>query len=125
MSYPISHYLPELDGPEKLFIECLTAGMSEPDVQHFAIAYRRSRKDPQTILLMAVIGIVAVPGLHRFALGQVGLGFLYLVTYGPIAVWHDHRHRKAQGTGFYLQSQTCTANLEYSRSTGKRTRSSG
>jgi len=56
--------------------------MSETDVHQFVIAYRQARKDPQTILLMAVIGVVAVPGLHRFALGQVALGFLYLLTYG-------------------------------------------
>lgn len=82
MSYLISHCLPELDEPERSLIDRLTTGMSEADVQQFAVAYRQARKDPQTILLMAAIGLVAVPGLHRFALGQVGLGFLYLLTYG-------------------------------------------
>jgi TM2 domain-containing membrane protein YozV len=82
MPYTIAHCLPELDEPERSLLERLTNGMSEADVQQFAIAYRQGRKDPQTVLLMAVIGIVAVPGLHRFALGQMGLGFLYLLTYG-------------------------------------------
>jgi|ERR1041384_2574631 TM2 domain-containing membrane protein YozV len=82
MSYTISHFLPELDEPERSFIERLTTGMSETDIRQFAVAYRQGRKDPQLVLLMAVIGIVAVPGLHRFALGQVGIGFVYLLTYG-------------------------------------------
>jgi TM2 domain-containing membrane protein YozV len=82
MSFTISHCLPELDEPERSFIERLTIRMSETDIRQFAVAYRQARKDPQLVLLMAVIGIVAVPGLHRFALGQVGLGFLYLLTYG-------------------------------------------
>ena len=64
------------------FLAQLTSGMSEGEIQQFAIAYRRKRKDPQTILLMAVIGVVAVPGLHRFALGQIGMGLIYLFTWG-------------------------------------------
>src|SRR5919107_572171 len=86
MSYQISHCLPELNEPERSFIERLTTGMSEAEVQQVATAYRQTRKDPQTILLMAVIGIVAVPGLHRFWLGQVGIGFLYLLTWGLLLI---------------------------------------
>ena len=82
MSHIITHYLPELDDPERSFLIQLTAPMPDADLQQFAIAYRTRRKDPQTVLLMAVIGIFAVPGLHHFALGQVGIGFLYFFTYG-------------------------------------------
>lgn len=82
MPHIVTHYLPELDEPERSFIERLTAGMSHENIQQFAAAYRQVRKDPQTLRLMAVIGIVAIPGLHRFWVGQVGIGFLYLLTWG-------------------------------------------
>ena len=82
MPHIVTHYLPELDEPERSFIERLTAGMSHESIQQFAAAYRQVRKDPQTLRLMAVIGIVAIPGLHRFWVGQVGIGFLYLLTWG-------------------------------------------
>src|ERR1051326_6058232 len=78
----ITHYLPELDELERTFIERLTAGMSDENIQQFAAAYRQVRKDPQTLRLMAIIGVVAIPGLHRFWVGQVGMGFLYLLTWG-------------------------------------------
>src|SRR5215211_7839692 len=78
----ITHYLPELDEPERSFIERLTTGMSHENIQQFAAAYRQVRKDPQTLRLMAIIGIVAIPGLHRFWVGQIGIGFLYLLTWG-------------------------------------------
>ena len=78
----ITHYLPELDDAEKSFIAQLTAEMSDAQVLQFATAYRQARKDPQTLRLMAIIGIIAVPGLHRFWVGQMGLGFLYLLSWG-------------------------------------------
>jgi TM2 domain-containing membrane protein YozV len=86
MPHIITHYLPELDEPERSFIERLTAGMSHENIQQFAAAYRQVRKDPQTLRLMAIIGIVAIPGLHRFWVGQIGIGFLYLLTWGLLLV---------------------------------------
>ena len=61
MPHIVTHYLPELDEPERSFIEHLTAGMSHESIQQFAAAYRQIRKDPQTLRFMAIIGIVAVP----------------------------------------------------------------
>ena len=60
--------------------------MSDEQILQFASAYRQARKNPQTLRLMAVIGVVAVPGLHRFWLGQVGIGFLYLLTWGLLLI---------------------------------------
>ena len=86
MPHIITRYFPELDEPERSFIAQLTARMSDADVQQFAIAYRMRRKDPQTVLLMAAIGMAGVPGLHRFALGEVGIGLLYLFTGGLLLI---------------------------------------
>jgi len=86
MPHIITHYLPELDEPERSFVGQLTASMSAGDVQQFAFAYRRERKDPQTILILSVIGMVSVPGLQRFVLGQIGIGCLYLFTGGLLLI---------------------------------------
>ena len=82
----ITHYLPELEDNERAFIQQLTEGMSHEQAQLFASAYRQRRKDPHTVLLTAIVGLVAIPGLQRFWLGQVGMGFLYLFTWGLLLV---------------------------------------
>ncbi|MCU1267215.1 MAG: rane protein [Acidobacteria bacterium] len=80
------HFLPELEGAERCFIQDLIEGMSTEQAQLFASAYRGKRKDPHTVLLTTIVGLVAIPGLQRFWLGQIGMGFLYLFTLGLFVV---------------------------------------
>jgi TM2 domain-containing membrane protein YozV len=82
----ITHYLPELQDEEKLYIQDLIEGMSDDQAHLFAGAYRQRRKDPHTVLLAAIVGLVAIPGLQRFWLGQIGMGFLYLFSWGLVLV---------------------------------------
>ncbi len=44
--------------------------------------YRARRKDPNTIMITALLGLVVVAGVHRFILGQIGMGLLYVFTGG-------------------------------------------
>ena len=82
----ITHYLPELQDPESTYIQSLIGRMSHEQIQVFASAYRQRRKDPHTVLLTAIVGLAAIPGLQRFWLGQVGVGFLYLFTWGLLLI---------------------------------------
>ena len=82
----ITHYLPELQEPERTYIESLIGRMTHEQLQVFASAYRQRRKDPHTVLLTAIIGLVAIPGLQRFWLGQIGVGFLHLFTWGLLLI---------------------------------------
>lgn len=82
----ITHYMPELQEPERAYIQRLIGRMSHEQIQVFASAYRQRRKDPHTVLLTAIIGLVAIPGLQRFWLGQVGAGFLLLFTWGLLLI---------------------------------------
>jgi len=82
----ITHYLPELEETERLYIQDLVEEMSHEQAQLFATAYRGKRKDPHTVLLTAIVGLVAIPGLQRFWLGQIGMGFVYLFTWGLVLV---------------------------------------
>lgn len=75
-------YLPEIEGDEAAYISKLMQPMDEEAAKRFANVYRARRKDPQIILLTAVIGFLGVAGVHRFLIGQVGMGILYLLTGG-------------------------------------------
>jgi TM2 domain-containing membrane protein YozV len=82
----ITHYMPELQEPERSYLQSLISGMSHEEINVFANAYRQRRKDPHTVLLTAIVGLVAIPGFQRFWLGQIGMGFLLLFTWGLLLV---------------------------------------
>ena len=74
--------LPELNGEEMLYIQALLKDMDEERARSFANVYRTRRKDPQIILITALLGLVVLAGVHRFIMGQIGMGLLYLFTGG-------------------------------------------
>lgn len=74
--------LPELTGEEMLYIQSILKDMDDERARTFAGVYRSRRKDPQVILITALLGLVVVAGIHRFIMGQIGMGLLYLFTAG-------------------------------------------
>src|ERR1700733_7431705 len=75
-------YLYDITPEEMITINSRTQGFSAEELTHFCIMYRSKRKDPQTILLLCLLGLVCVCGIHRFVIGQVGMGILYFFTGG-------------------------------------------
>ena len=75
-------FLPELQGREMLFVQGLTKDYTEAQLMNFANVYRSRRRDPQIILLTTLLGFVAVAGVQRFLINQIGMGILYLFTGG-------------------------------------------
>lgn len=75
-------YIPELEGDEAAYVSKIMQPMNDETAKRFTRVYRARRKDPQIILLTAIIGFFGVAGIHRFILGQVGMGILYLFTAG-------------------------------------------
>lgn len=75
-------YLPEIIGEEQMFIGRMIEPMSEEDAQQFSNVYRVRRKDPQTILLLTLVGFLGIAGIQRFVVDQIGMGILYLLTGG-------------------------------------------
>jgi TM2 domain-containing membrane protein YozV len=74
--------LASLDMQEMNVISNLIKDLDEASQENFAMLYRHQRKDPQTMLIMSIVGLIAVPGLQRFMLNQIGMGILYLFTAG-------------------------------------------
>ena len=78
----IMNLIPELTGEELTSVGGLVRGMSDDQLSTFAASYRAQRKDPNTVLLLTILGFVVVAGVQRFYVGQIGMGLLFLFTGG-------------------------------------------
>mgnify|MGYP001591749705 CR=1 FL=1 len=68
---------------EYAYLEQVMNGMDQKQAQNFIMFYSSKRKSPQDILLFTLIGLVVpVAGIQRFVIGQIGMGILYLLTFG-------------------------------------------
>jgi len=69
--------------PEELItIDSRTKGFSNAELEQFCVIYRAKRKDPQLILILALIGLFGIAGIQRFFIGHIGMGILYFFTAG-------------------------------------------
>ena len=64
------------------YVHSLLQNVSEEEAKVFAGVYRVRRRDPQTVLLFAVLGLFVIPGIQRFYVNQIGMGILYFLTLG-------------------------------------------
>lgn len=78
----IFNYMPEIQGEEMMFLQNLTKNYTDEQLNSFVQIYRARRKDPQTILLLTILGLFCLAGVHRFVLNQIGMGLLYFFTGG-------------------------------------------
>lgn len=78
----ILQLMPYLEGDEMIFVQGLIKDMNDNQAMLFANVYSSRRKDPMLILLTACIGFFGIAGVHRFIIGHIGMGLLYLLTGG-------------------------------------------
>ncbi len=67
---------------EIIYINALTKGFNDNQIAQFAMIYGPKRKDRQTLLLCCLLGLVGFSGIHRFVIGNTGMGILYFFTGG-------------------------------------------
>lgn len=74
--------LPGITPQEYSYLQTATNGLTEQQLRTFLMIYSGKRKNPSDMLLFCIIGLFLVPGLQRFIIGQIGMGILYLFTFG-------------------------------------------
>ena len=78
----ILKYLYDVTPEELVTINSRIKDFDETDIAQFCLIYRSKRKDPQTILILCLLGLVGIAGVQRFIVGHIGMGILYFFTAG-------------------------------------------
>jgi len=74
--------MPYLEGDELIYIQQLINDFDDNKAQQFAAVYSTRRKDPTTIMILTLLGLLGIAGVQRFILNQIGMGILYFLTGG-------------------------------------------
>ncbi len=77
-------YMPYADttAEEWSFLQQATAELTENQKKFFYMVYSSKRRRAQDVLLVTLIGFLFVAGIQRFYVGQIGMGIIYLITFG-------------------------------------------
>lgn len=78
----IIEILPELTGEEMMYVQNIIKDWDDEKARSFASIYRTRRKDPQTIMILTIVGLLGIAGIQRFVTDQIGMGLLYFFTLG-------------------------------------------
>lgn len=71
-----------MDQEEFQFLQLQLRELNDYQSQQFYAIYANRRKDPQTILLVTLLGFVGLAGVQRFLTNQIGMGILFVLTGG-------------------------------------------
>lgn len=74
--------IPSVEADELAYLQAFTNDLPEDRLKMFITIYNGKRKKAETILICALLGFICAAGIHRFVLGQIGMGVLYLFTGG-------------------------------------------
>lgn len=83
MSDQLFYQISNLEGDELLELKQSTQGFSEEKLKNFIMLYKSRRKDPQTGMILGIVPfVVHIHGIQRFYYGNIGMGILYVFTFG-------------------------------------------
>ena len=74
--------IPGIPMEELTVIQLNTKGFDEEKIIHFLNLYIGRRIKSETLLICTIVGLFGVGGIQRFIIGQIGMGILYLLTFG-------------------------------------------
>ncbi len=67
---------------ELVFLKNITSNLPDSKLNDFLTVYRSKRREPEMLLIIACGGFFGFAGIHRFLIGQIGMGLVYFLTGG-------------------------------------------